>query len=219
MRKKDIDNIIELQNLEEKQAFYEKLKSKLNLPDSQPKPSKKRLSMPWKISIAAMLVVVVCLAIVLPVVLRDNNSERYCAAADCQVTQLDCTLKGYAEQKKMPLLYVDWYDVAEEIQTFLYTAACDTNDMVFLREMLVNGETGDIIILYLSDRNTRVDILDYFDEYCKNEIKVQNVTVYCDSAEQKSLAFFEFQDYRYYIEIFEPDRVDLIQDIIEGMLS
>lgn len=220
MRKRDIDYVIENQDRDEKQALYEKLKQRLNLPDSQPKSSRKRLSMPWKISLASILVLVVCLAITLPIVLKDGSElDRYCSSADCIEIELECTLKDYAEQTGRPLLYVHWYDVSEDTQTFLYTNINNANDMVYMQEMFMNSETGDIVCLFLSDSHTRVDALDIYHNNCTNKFNVKNVSInWCD-ATTESLAFFEYQGYRYYIEILEGNREDLIRDIVEGMLS
>lgn len=220
MRERDIHSIIEEQNPEEKNALYEELKTRLNLPETQTQVMPKKMKKSWVVSLATACVLIVCLAVVLPIVLTDDsNPARYRQSGDYTEVMLDCTLKEYAEQNKKQILYLDWYDIADDVQTYKFVNKDDSNDVIFLQETISNGETGDLIYIYITDINTRVEDFEYFHGVCTNEYTFNKVEVYWCIEEKTNLAMFEYKQYRYYIEIDMLNQEDLIKEIVENMLG
>ncbi len=219
MRERDIHRKVEEQNPEEKRALYEKLKVRLNLPDTQPQAKPGRMKKSWIVSLATACVCVLCIAVVLPIVLiNGSNRDRYCQIANCQEINLGSTLKEYSEQNNKNLLYVHWYDIAEEVQTYRYVNINDSTDVVLLKETIANGETGLILQLSITKINTHVQEYEFFYDVCTNEYTLKNVKIYWRTGDQ-SLAMFEYQGYRYYLEIDEPNGGTLIKEIVKEMLG
>ena len=219
MKERDIHRIIEEHNPEEKQAMYQKLQSKLGIPDAPPKPAKRKMKKSWIVSIAVVCVCVLSLAVILPIVLPNGDEERFVDVSNGVAHILDCTLGEYSQQTNQSILHVNWYDIADETQTILYTNVDDESDIYYMFEYVVNGETGDRVDLYVTDTHTRVNGFDRFYENCQSEYTVNGVTVLWGGTWQESQAMFEYQGYRYYVEISEGERDDLVKEIIEEMLN
>lgn len=227
MSKKNINQIIEEKNPEGKAALRQKVMERLNLPEeseqTQKKPtfSYKRFYRIFASVSAA--VAVVCLAIVLPIVLnRDSGTgptERYCHAADCVETVADCTLKDYSERNNLSLLYIDWYDIADEIQTKMFVNINDSSDIIYFEETLVNGEVGSIATLYVTDLYTKVDIFEDVESYLKNVEYISSIKVIWGYSNIIGTAYFEYSGRRYVIDLRYPMAEVSVLDLVESMLS
>lgn len=224
--KRNIHKIIEEKNPEGKAALRQKVMERLNLPTEaeqiQKKPtfSYKRFYRIFAGVSAA--VAVVCLAIVLPIVLNRDTSvptERYCHAADCVETPVDFSIKEYSEQNNLALLYLDWYDIADELETLLFVNNNDDNDVIYLKETIVNGEIGSIAILYITDLYTQVDIFEDMEKTCENVEYISSVKVSWSYRNFKGTAYFEYSNRRYSIELRYPMAEDSVLDLVESMLS
>lgn len=217
--KKDINKIIEEQNPDEKQAVKKKLQSVLGISEPSVKASSRKLSTARIISVAVACLCVICVAITLPIVLTNQPSNRFCTEDDYAKIMLDCTIKEYAEQTGRPLLYVDWYDLSEDTTTELYASVHDVNDMIFLHEIVANEELGQIVYLFVHDNRTTVEAL--FDWFygCTLIFEFKGVNIKYSSTTTETIAFFEYQGYKYYIEILEPNGEDLLKEVVENMLN
>ncbi|MDE7454754.1 MAG: hypothetical protein K2M64_02875 [Clostridia bacterium] len=217
MREKDIHNLIEQQNPEEKQRMWEKVSSQLDVeprPKTQVKTKTKALR--WA-SIAVALVLIVTLSITLPLTLRDDGI-RYCDATQYTTDRMEQTLQEYSLMNNKDFLCVDWYDIADEVKTNYGYINDNKNDIVFFEEVIVNGETGDSISLSITDNKTRVDKFDQFYEEI-DEMFVKDITVKFSEQLWKTLASFEYNGYVYYLQLDVGNAKDQIAEIIEGMLK
>ncbi len=224
MKEIDIHRWIEQQDKEKKDALYEKLQSKLDLAPRQEtmqvaqQPKKKSRVL---ILASAACLCIVCVAIMLPFLLKsktDNTPrDRYCEQKDYVMVSSDKTIKEYAIFANKQMLYIDWYALAEDITTNLYVSVNDPNDMIFIKETLVNGETGDTVSLFITDIYTKVDTLAWFEDACINTYDTHNITVQWAYGKQSSSAMFSYKDFRYYIELRDPIDENAIKEIIEGM--
>ena len=202
--------------------MYQKIESKLHL---SAKKAEKKPNI-WhniafrRTAIAAMAVLIVCLAIVIPLALKDKDKPdvRYCYMADCEMIELDCNARDYASQNSSSILFVDWYDVAEEVITTLYVNKADNQDIVYIEEVIINGETGDQIKLSVCNVSTKVDILEGYASYCGNESIVKSIKVKWGRNNKVSSAFFEYNGYKYYLELSYPMTENAILEIVEAML-
>lgn len=227
MSKQDIHQLIEKKNPQGKETLRKKVKERLNLPDETEQAQGKSVLSFFKkryrivASVSAALVVV-CFAIVLPIVLtRDTRqTERYCHAADCVEIVADYTVKDYSEQNNVSLLYIDWYDFADEIQTKVYVNTNNSSDIIYFQETLVNGEIGSFAVLYITDLYTKVDVFESFWDNCPRIEIIDSIQVNWNYKNAKGMAYFEYSGYRYFIELTSyPMDENAILDLVESMIS
>ena len=229
MNHKKFHNIIEEENTEEKEALFGRIAESLNLPEETEEITEKRVSTGWNpfkkhyrlIASLSSAFVVVCLAIIIPIALKSRvktPSNRYSSSSDCLKVEIDYSVKDYAEVNNLPLLYIDWYDIADNVRTILYCDADDSTDIVYFEELITNGETGNTVFLYITDLYTQVDIFERFMELSKDETSLKNVDIHWHSGNTNSKAYFEYGNYRYFVELTYPMAEDEILEIVESML-
>lgn len=228
MSKNDIHQLIENKNPERKEALRKKVKERLELSeDAEQEHSKPALSIYKKryriFASVSTALAVACLAIVLPIVLKRDTgvgpTERYCHAADCVETVTDYTLKDYSEQNNLSLLYIDWYDVADAIQTKKFVNINDSSDIIYFEETLANGETGSIVTLYITDLYTKVDIFEDVENSCENVEYISAITVNWGYRNIKGFAYFEYLGRGYAIELQYPMAEDSVLELVESMIQ
>lgn len=218
MKDIDVHRLIEQQEPEAKERMWQRIKAELNLPDApQPAPVSVKPKQ-WKkwTAIAAALVCVITLSIVLPLTLG-GEKIRYCDYQQYTTENLEQNLGDYFLSNNKKLLYVDWYDFAEETQTIYGHINGNKNDVVFYSETILNGETGELLTLYVTDNKTRVDILENF--YLDNSsFNVKNIVVKGIFNRLLSRVVFEYEKNIYYLEIDVGNAQERLTEIIEGML-
>ena len=218
MRERDIHKLIEQQDPEAKQRIWEKIRSQLDLPSSQPqKVGAKKKPLKWAF-IAAALLCVITLSVVLPIVLQDDG-VRYCNEASYKTEILGQTIKEYSVAHDSNLLYVDWYDVSDETETKCGRLIANSDDIVFFEERFLNAKTGETLKLSVTDNKTRVEKFEYFYSHCEVFV-VNNVNISWKSTNQRStIAMFEHDKNVYYLEINVGDANDRLTEIIQDMLK
>lgn len=219
MREKDIHEIIEQQNPEAKRQIWEKISAELNLPSS-PQPKQEVAVKPkrWKwAAIALAVICVVTLSIVLPLTLKDSGT-RFCDATQYVSANLEQPLGQYFKTHNKDLLYVDWYDVAEEINTVYGYNINDKNDIFYFTEEILNGETGEIIKLSITDNKTRVDIFVSYNDFTQKFTVKDTVVAWQSYNQVNVLAKFEYKGYVYYLQIDDSSQ-ERLTEIITDMLK
>ncbi len=221
MKEKDIHNLIEQQEPEKKQAAFKRIQERLNIAEvpavqtAKPKKSVKKRAFAW----SAVMAVALCLAIVLPITLTGTPDvkDRYCVAGDYETYPTEFNIEQYASNINQKILFVDWYDIAEECLTDLYVNVNDHDDMIYLREKLVSGETGEIVDLYITDKRTKVDILSRWDS-CTTVKQLEDTEVLLDVTFQALFATFKYGDFVYYLEFINVENESRALEIIASML-
>lgn len=223
-----IHKLIESKNPKRKAVLDNRIKNELNITDDKTNTDKTETSFkkPFYKTYRffagiSTAVVAACLAIVLPIVLNKGEevpSVHYRNADDCLEIRIDYSLKEYGERNDVSYLYIDWYDLADDIQTKLYVSEDNPDDLIYLQEILVNGETGSVVVLYITDLYTRVDVLDSFWDDCTSQSEVGKIKVNWWSNDIMSKSYFEYGNYRYFIELTYSLSDDYIFELIEGML-
>lgn len=221
MKEKDIHNLIEQQEPEKKQAAFKRIQERLNIAEvsavqtAKPKKSVKKRAFAW----SAVMAVALCLAIVLPITLTrtPDVKDRYCVAGDYETYPTEFNIEQYASNINQKILFVDWYDIAEECLTDLYVNVNNRNDMIYLQELLVNGETGEIVDLYITDKRTKVDILSRWDS-CTTVKQLEDTEVLLDVTFQALFATFKYGDFVYYLEFINVENESRALEIIASML-
>ena len=236
MKYKKFHKLIEESNAEQKQATYQSLQEELNLPEvtaPAQKPAGKLRNFFKKparlVACLSAAVVAVCLAIVLPVTLNNSGgtpnppapptpSERFLAGDKGYKIELDCNLKEYALQNGLTMLYLDWYDIADYVDTAMRVNPDDHDDVYYLSEHITDGETGAAVSLFITDLFTRIDSFDRFLQL-GNQVTINNgVSIHWYGNDKHSSAYFEYGDYRYFVELMYPFAEDSILEIVQSML-
>ncbi|MBE5730575.1 MAG: hypothetical protein E7350_01310 [Clostridiales bacterium] len=227
MKDNDFHKLIEQQNAEKKAEKYAEFEKKHDLPKANTVKAKQKHTIRY--SLLASVLAALCLVVALIVWLigdllpRSNNvdtptSISYYVAEDCTIINMDNTVKDYAASQGLPLLYIDWYDEAEDIQSWLYVDKNDNTDIVYIRECIANSETGNIVNLYIIDMNTNVDIFTAYKESCNKVTVIGKITVNWAYSQSLGMAFFVYEGYKYYISLDFPMAEDDILRIAEGMI-
>lgn len=228
MKYKKFHRLIEKQNPEQKQVLHQKLKQDLNISESpaekQPSAFARFFKKPARLAACiSAAVAVVCLAIILPFALNSGAtpqtpSERYCYANDCNRKMLDCNLKEYAEQNNLSILYLDWYDLVDEFQTFLYVNKDDETDIVYIEEIFIDGANQRIITVDITDMNTRIDKFEDEKDSCEYIEYISSVKVLWSDSPSHGKAYVEYSGYRYLIEVEYYGDGGAILDMVRSML-
>lgn len=221
MKEKDIHNLIEQQEPEKKQAAFKRIQERLNIAEvpaaqtAKPKKSVKKRAFAW----SAVMAVALCLAIVLPITLTGTPDvkDRYCVAGDYETYPTEFNIEQYASNINKKILFVDWYDIAEECLTDLFVNVNDHDDMIYLREKLVSGETGEIVDLFITDNHTTVDVLSLW-QNCNTDCQINGINIKFFKMMDSHYATFKYGDFVYYLEITNVDSESRALEIIASML-
>lgn len=224
MKERELHELIEQQDPEHKQELLEKIKLRIatevvpEQAESVPAPAPRRKNRLTVIFASVLAACLLCLAVVLPITLTQQHGNRYCVAGDYAEEVLTYNVKEYANRTNKALLYVDMYDTVDEVLTSLNYNVNDHNDMIYIHEMLMNGTTGELITLIITDNRTRVDVLAVWDS-CNTRTIINNVTVKTSVSVQAYRATFEYNGYRYYIQIDNVTDSSRITQVVEQMLE
>jgi hypothetical protein len=236
-REKKFHQLIEDQNKEEKELVWAKIQKKLaeDASNTSMDVAPRRIwRIPWKrlvatgAAIAILAVSVVASLKLLPQgdITGDNsssgndsqNDNRYCTSEEYTSNQTNKTIAQYAQEKGQNILYFNWYDTTEEVTDFVYTLN-DTQDVICYRENIMNPETGDMLTLYVIDKNVDLDFL-IGSGSANEQIDTYNqVDITWSFDELKADASFEYGDYKYTIVLVEPLEEDDILEYVKLLLS
>ena len=225
-REKKFHELIEAQDREEKDRVWKRIEAM-----EAERLAKKAVENPavapqkptyWKIWTAVGGVAVACaitLSIVLPLALTPKSPEdefRFCSDADYNIVQVETTIKDYGLETNKNFLYFDWYEVTDYCYNEQYKLK-ETNEIVCIRETIVDINTGYSVDIYITDTQTEVDILkgDKLDNI--NE-QIEGVQVGWFYRTEKAYANFEYNGYIYYlriIDIKEKNKKDILNLVAE----
>lgn len=229
MTEKDIQKISE-QYKEEKTPLYEKIHERVEDMIVQQARKRKRIKTFYKtFPVALAMVLIISLAIVLPIVLQPNETTPE-GAPSIWYSDLDITsgplppgdtLKKYVAENNESFLYIDMYEIAEDIDTQRYYKKDDESITVYLQETFMHGEYGYIIQLAVMKDNV---VVDRFENLMREtqELLVNEVVVQYEIGRQTSSAQFEYDGYKYYLgftDIDESFNIEFITEIISNMFG
>lgn len=248
---KDFHNLIEQQNSEEKESAWRRLEDKLGEERTVPAPKKRCSPRFMKVLSACASFVAVAaigLGIGLGIGLNPTGGDdildedppkqtepvdppeespvpdkviRYCGIEDCEVGSGEFTLKQYAENYQIDLLYLDWYEQTEDFTKRLYKTK-ETGENVCVKEefMIFDGAyEGYYIRVFVTDNKTETDFLTWYTGETGNETAVNNALVYSQLDATGTLANFEFGGYRYYLKALDVYDEAYILELAESMLQ
>lgn len=225
MKDIDIDNTIENANSEKKEELRAQLHARLGLPQQEATQttSRRRVFSLKAVALGIAAMCAVCLAIVLPITLRNNTPARQqvrfkYSFADFTNADLGLTIKEYSAQTGKNILYLDWYDNINDCVTKKYFLPNKQNDIIFVSEDLYDGEMGDRVHFDVVGKNIYIDELEIAREACSNNYKYNNTNIHWAHSDSASRAYFEYKGYKYYVRLDDPMSEQAILDIVKEML-
>lgn len=226
MKDIDIDNIIESVNCDKKEEMRTQLHGRLDISQTEePQPNKRRWCFDVKTAVlGAVGICAVCLAIVLPIALRNEptntptSNRYYYSETEFSSDDLGCTIKEYSEQTGKDILYLDWYDLVEVSVTKKFFLKDNKSDIIYITEDLYHGETGDHVYLAVTEERNHVQTLDIIQDSCFYNDEYNNVNIKWSYDMLHSRAYFEYNGYKYYVQLFMPDTEEAILDIVKEIL-
>ena len=223
MTEKDFQ-IISEQYKDEKEPLYEKIHQRVEEMYEHEAKRKRRLNTFSKVfPVSLAVVLIISLAIILPIVLQPAGEQpggeiRY-SDLELDIQKLDCNLSEYAIRSNSQYLYINFYDVAEDLSTLRYFKADDDSVTAYLQESFIHGEYGYLITLSLMRKDVIVDKYDEGSLANPQEMIINNVTISYDITRQFANAQFEYQGYKYYLEFDDAIEVEFLTEIINNMFS
>lgn len=220
-KKRSIHELIEEQEPEAKQRMWEEVRQRIAQEDILDGKKTPRKKFSWKkfavIAASFVLVLGISLFSVFHFMPQEELKSRYCTQEEYSSQPIEETIKKHAEINQKNWLYLDWYEFAESVTNISYYLN-ETGEEICFYEEIINGETGDIIKLFITDNYTDIDILQNFKEISVKQIKIKNIQINYGNSFTNAYAYFEFNKNRYYIDLFEPMTETAILDIVEELL-
>ena len=240
-KERKIHEWIEAQDREEKDRVWAKIKkaeeerlaakraaealTKQEQPKAEYKPAMKPF--PWKrwAAVATSCVVIIGGALVaaqfIPKDIGPSNSSssggRYFNAQSYDSIETEITLKEYAQEIGVNLLYFDWYGQTDHIKDYKWQVK-DTQETICFQEEIVDINTGSIVNIHVVEKDTEIDTLSA-DELTENVTQKNNINIYWKSNIEEAYANFVYEDYRYYLRVLDPYQETYILDLVEELLS
>ena len=204
---------------EESDALYEKIHEQVEASIVSHAQKKKRRKKFFAGVLSVVAVLIVTLSIVLPIVMKPQVDEiRYSDADILLPDALESNLKEYCVATNQSFLYLDWYEDAEDLHTARYYEEGKESDTVYLYEKFTDGNTGYTFKLSVLKQNIVVESLDEpFEE--PKIIEINNTQVYYVLQRTVTSAKFEYQGYKYYLEINDGVTLEFLVETIESMFN
>ena len=205
---------------EESQAVYERIHEQVETSIVKHAQAKKRRKKLLTGIASVVAVVIVVLAIVLPIALQPQDEAiRYADANTLIPAELDCNLKEYYSINKLSLLYLDWYENAEDMSTMRYYEEGKESDTVYLAETITDGNSGYTVQLTVMKRNIVIDSFDgKFDN--NQTTNIGDTQIYYVLQRDCGLAKFEHDGYKYYLEFNEDElTLEFLVETIKSMFN
>ena len=220
MTEKDIQKISE-EYKDEKAPLYEKLHARVEEMIAQQAKKRKRLNTFYKVfPIALAVVLIISVAVVLPIVLQPEDGEIWYSynSDELDAKILGETLKDYAIMNNEKYLYIDLYEIADELVTRRYYKKDDERVTAYLQEYFIHGETGHSIMLSIMKKDTKVDKYENFLTNPKN-MTINSVDIVYATTSLDCKAQFEYGDYKYYLQFDDAIKIEFLEDIISNMFG
>ena len=186
---------------------------------------------PWKrvISIVAPSLAAVCFGIFAiaywkpfaPITQNSTSSEeekdRYCDGSQYTIVPVSKTVKEYSAEIGKDLLYFDWYDQTDYLENFAYQLN-DTQEIICYKEIQTDINTGCLVTLYITDSHTKLDFLSPYEVF-ENTASVKNVTVDWRINRSMAYSYFQYNGFKYYLELRDPIDESHILTVTELLLE
>lgn len=225
-REKKFHTLIEQQNCEEKERLWNKLKTELDLQENNAtielSGSQAVLSIRAKRILPFLFAgFILFFVIVLSVSLLQRNNKknniRYCSKEDYTVELADITLAEFSLQINADLLYFDWYEETEYIFSSLLRLK-ETEEVISFSELIMDMEEGYIIKLSVTENINEIDVYSMYEDVCSNVVTQNSIQVSWGVLNDNSVACFEYEHYKYYLEVLDSVANDDVLKYVEKLL-
>lgn len=222
MTDKEIYQLID-EYKEDSDALYERIHEQVEssiVQHAQVKKKRKKI-MSSVFSVATAFILIVCLAIVLPIVLQQEGDDtiRY-NGTNIQSEVVNYTLKDYIQNLGEPILYLDWYDTADVVSTTRYYDVDNVETTVYMQEYLFNeGYSVELSVLKNNDKIV-VETLEVEWDAPKYTSTKDGVSITYQLFRDKCNTKFEYEGYTYYLNFLDSAELeDFIIPTIESMFA
>lgn len=146
----------------------------------------------------------------------DDSSGRYFDAQSYETVETQTNLKGYAQEIGENLLYFDWYEETDYLKNNAWKLT-DTQEIICFQEEIIDVNTGCIVTIFVVEANTRIEAFSP-DENTDRNFVVNEVSISWRLYNDRAIANFEYEDYRYYLRIKEPLNEEYVFALLEELL-
>ena len=219
MTDKEIHQLIEDSHSEDKAFWHDQVRARVDeaVALQQRKRRRRTLFVRRYVPLIAVVLVVVCLSVVLPLTLNAGEGVIRFTIQDTVSQESDITLKEFALQNNLPLLCIDWYDNAYERITKIFYEKEHPSKLVYIFEDITDNETGCKVIYFVMKNNVSVDIFDSYDENQMEYTCSNGVKVYCAIKMKEIHARFEYKGYKYYLNFTNCADEEFFHQTLESM--
>lgn len=178
------------------------------------KTSKKRRNISIAIGVASCVVVIVLCVVFIPK--RESDNKRYCTFVDYIRTTSDTTIAVYNQENNTNFLYFNWYNNAEYVSDTLFLDKKDGR-LLCIMEEIIDGDTGQSVIISATKLNIYIDVLDTYTNLCKDAYRENEYSFLWSKNLDIYYCIFEWRDYRYYLEISDVPDLEALAGIIDSL--
>lgn len=222
MKKENIHDLIERGSAQQKEQSWERIEGDLCIGGAEQPCGGGALAIvrSKKFIVCACLAVCVA-AILLAVLLRQGGEDdfRFYSQDDYAITATDVTIKEYAQQNGLDILYFDWYEQPAYYSDAVYTLN-GSDEVICYSERILDIAAGNFISLYVTQGNTQLDFLDFFTSLCPEEYAGSGgVEIMWGGGIDGAYAWFECGGYKYYLRIYGTEgSAEVVLDYAELLL-
>ena len=226
-KERKFHELIEQQNQEEKNRVWQKICKKDSESEKQDKNSVilKTHAFYWKKwgAVAASSLAIVILGVFSVVKFfplgedTPDNSGRYFTNQSYEMLDTSINIKSYAQQIGKDLLYFDWYTETDYCKNQEWKLN-DTGEIICYSEEMVDVNTGCITYLFVLETDIKLDAFSS-DEMTEQATNINAVKIQWQFDNDRAWANFEYEDYRYYLRVFESIDENYILDLVKELLS
>lgn len=219
MTDKEIHQLIEDSHSEDKALWHDQVRARVDeaVALQQRKRRRRTLFVRRYVPLIAVVLVVVCLSVVLPLTLRTGDDVVRFSNQETVSQESDITLKEFALQNNLPLLCIDWYDNAYERITKIFYEKEHPSKLVYVCENVTDNYTGYTVIYSVMQSNISVDTFDSYDVYTKEYVCSNGVKVKCTINLSEIFANFEYNGYKYYLDFRNCSDEEFFHQTLENM--
>lgn len=217
MTEQDLHQIIEEQAAEQKALMFQKYQQEAEqcvIEGARSRKKRKLNAIRWGSCIAAFALIVICLSVVLPITLDNDNIDKYCYT-NLSLTKSDYNLKTYSSDNSNKILYPNWYDY--KTTTFLLCSPADIDKIVFIREETTLSDIGINVTLCVMKKNIQVDIFDTYENAPYNLELSNGVTAKYQISTDSITLKFEYDGYKYYFDFTNTTNINDVTPLLKSM--
>lgn len=216
-KKENFYKLIEKQNVETKEQEWEQIRVNLALDERiVVKKNKTKTVIKWMAVTASSIVMLFIGIFLIRHFMQPKDITRYCTVEDYFSQSTDITLKQYSETIELTMLYYSWYDYAEAVEDIQFILK-DTGETICHKEKIMNGKTGQVVTISAVKGNIVIEEYKRFIENCADKGEIQGMEVNSMFTKNFSYAWFEYNDYTYFIEMEALENKEAM-DILLGEL-